>query len=124
MFPAAQLLLSSAPKGSPTSASLPPIWPPMSKQTLVIKLDKTPPSITGARTPLANANGWSNMDVTVSFACSDVLSGLAPGSPPGTALVSSEGVNQQVPGVCLDLAGNTASAIVSRINIDKTPPTI
>lgn len=93
-------------------------------QTLVIKLDKTPPSITGARTPMANANGWNNTDVTVSFACSDVLSGLAPGSPPGTALVSSEGVNQQVPGVCLDLAGNAASATVSGINIDKTPPSI
>lgn len=93
-------------------------------QTLLIKLDKTPPSITGARTPLANANGWNNTDVTVSFACFDVLSGLAPGSPPGTALVSSEGVNQQVPGVCLDLAGNAASATVSGINIDKTPPSI
>jgi hypothetical protein len=91
---------------------------------LVIKLDKTPPSITGARTPLANANGWNNTDVAVSFSCSDVLSGLAPGSPPGAALVSSEEVNQQVPGVCLDLAGNAASAMVSGINIDKTPPSI
>jgi hypothetical protein len=51
---------------------------------LVVKLDKTPPSITGSRSPAANANGWSNTDVTVSFACSDALSGLAPGSPPRT----------------------------------------
>lgn len=92
-------------------------------RTLIVKLDKTPPSIAGSQTPAANSNGWNNTDVTVSFACSDVLSGLAPGSPPGTALVSSEGVNQQVPGVCLDLAGNAASAMLS-LNIDKTPPNI
>jgi hypothetical protein len=92
--------------------------------SLVIQLDKTPPSITGSRSPAANANGWSNMDVTVSFACSDALSRLAPGSPPGSTLVLSEGVNQQVPGACLDLADNAASATVSGINIDKTPPTI
>jgi hypothetical protein len=91
---------------------------------LVIKLDKTPPSIAGSRAPAANANGWSNTDVMVSLACSDPLSGLAPGSPPGSTLVSSEGVNQQVPGACLDLAGNMASATVGGINIDKTPPTI
>jgi hypothetical protein len=95
-----------------------------SSASIPIRIDKTPPSINGSRMPLANVNGWNNTNVAVSFACSDVLSGLAPGSPPGTALVSSEGLNQQVPGVCLDLAGNSASATVSGINIDKTPPSI
>jgi hypothetical protein len=93
-------------------------------QTLVIKLDKTPPSITGVRTPTANANGWNNTDVNISFACADALSGLAPGSPPVAILLSSEGTNQQVSGTCNDLAGNTASAVVSGINIDKTPPVL
>jgi hypothetical protein len=93
-------------------------------QTLTIKLDKTPPSITGSRAPAANANGWSNTDVTASFTCADALSGLAPGSPPANTLMSTEGANQQVSGACQDLAGNTASATVSGINIDKTPPTI
>jgi hypothetical protein len=93
-------------------------------QTLTIKLDKTPPSITGTRTPLANANGWNNSDVTASFACADALSGLAPGSPPANTLMSTEGANQQVTGACQDLAGNMASATVSGINIDKTPPNI
>jgi hypothetical protein len=92
--------------------------------TLPIRIDRTPPSITGSRTPSSNANGWSNTDVTVSFACSDGLSGLAPGSLPDKTLISSEGVNQQVSGVCQDLAGNTTSATVSGINVDKTPPTI
>jgi hypothetical protein len=93
-------------------------------QTLTIKLDKTPPSITGARMPLANANGWNNTDVTASFTCADALSGLAADSPPTPTLISTEGANQQVTGACQDLAGNTASATVSGINIDKTPPSI
>ena len=32
---------------------------------IVIALDKTPPSISGVRTPAANANGWNNTNVTV-----------------------------------------------------------
>jgi hypothetical protein len=43
---------------------------------------------------------------------------------PTATLVSSEGVNQQIVGVCQDLAGNTASATVRGINVDKTPPVI
>lgn len=92
--------------------------------TLPIRIDKTPPSITGAHTPSANANGWNNTDVAVSFACSDALSGPAPGSPPAATVLASEGANQQVSGTCFDVAGNTASATVSGINIDKTPPVL
>jgi hypothetical protein len=95
-----------------------------SAHTLPIRIDKTPPSINGSRTPSANANGWNNTNVAVSFACSDALSGLAPGSPPANTVLTSEGANQQVSGSCLDLAGNTASATVSGINTDKTPPVI
>ncbi len=87
-----------------------------------VKIDKTPPTINGSRTPLANANGWNNTNVTVSFACSESLSGLAVGSPPADTLLSSEGANQSVNKTCYDVAGNSASATVSNINIDKTPP--
>jgi hypothetical protein len=93
-------------------------------KTLTVQLDKTPPSIKGARTPTPNANGWNNTNVTVSFACVDAVSGLAPGSPPGNTVISGEGINQSVSGACQDLAGNTASATLSGINIDKTAPTI
>ena len=92
--------------------------------TLAVKLDKMPPSITGARTPAANANGWNNTDVSISFGCADALSGLAPGSPPAATVLSTEGTSQQVGGTCLDLAGNSASATASGINIDKTPPVL
>jgi hypothetical protein len=91
---------------------------------ITIKLDKTPPSINAVLTPLPNANGWNNSDITVSFTCTDALSGLAAGSPPAPAVFSTEGANQSGSGACQDLAGNSASATVSGINIDKTPPTV
>lgn len=95
-----------------------------SPKTLTIMLDKTPPAITPVRTPPPNANGWNNTNVTVSFQCSDALSGLAAGSPPAPTTLSAEGAGQSVSGKCTDIAGNMASATVSGINIDKTPPTV
>jgi uncharacterized repeat protein (TIGR01451 family) len=95
-----------------------------SPKTLTVMLDKTPPSITSVRTPPPNANGWNNTSVTVSFQCSDALSGLAAGSPPAPTTLSSEGAGQSVSGTCTDVAGNAASATVSNINIDKTAPTV
>jgi hypothetical protein len=95
-----------------------------SPKTLTVMLDKTPPSITSVRTPPPNANGWNNTSVTVSFQCSDALSGLAAGSPPAPTTLSSEGAGQSVSGTCTDVAGNVASATVSNINIDKTAPTV
>lgn len=92
--------------------------------TVSIQIDKTPPVVSPLRTPAPNANGWNNTDVTVSFACTDALSGLAPGSPPIATVLSSEGTNQQVSGTCLDLAGNSASAETIGTNIDKTPPAL
>jgi hypothetical protein len=93
-------------------------------KTITIKLDKTPPTISGSRTPGANSNGWNNTSVTVTFQCSDSLSGLAAGSPPPPIVLAGEGANQSATGTCVDVAGNSASATVTGINIDKTPPTI
>ena len=87
-----------------------------------VNYDATAPTISGSRTPGANAFGWNNSDVTVSFSCSDATSGLATGYPPADAVLSAEGAGQSVPGTCVDNAGNSASATVSDINIDKTAP--
>ncbi len=89
-----------------------------------LKIDKTRPSITGSRTPEPNASGWNNAGVTVSFQCSDSLSGLAPGSPPSPTVLSTEGVGQSVTRTCQDLAGNSSSSTVSNVNLDLTPPTV
>lgn len=86
-----------------------------------IQIDQTKPTVTASRTPAANASGWNNTDVTVSFSGTDNLSGIDSCSQPVT--VSSEGANQSVSGTCTDKAGNVSDpATISGINIDKTPP--
>lgn len=88
-----------------------------------INIDKTPPSITGSRSPAPNAFGWNNTDVTVSFACSDEFSGIHRCGPT-PQVVSTEGAGQARTATAVDLAGNSASATVSEISIDKTPPSL
>ncbi len=88
----------------------------------VLSIDKTPPQIAGSRSPLANAAGWNNTPVTVSFTCADALSGIEACSGPTTLF--GEGANQSQDGLARDRAGNTASATVSGINIDLTPPVV
>lgn len=87
----------------------------------IVGIDNDPPTISAAATPAANAAGWNNTDVTVSFTCADALSGIASCSP--AALVSTEGANQIISGTATDNAGNTATAQVS-LSIDKTAPVI
>lgn len=86
-----------------------------------INIDKTAPVITYTRTP-ANVNGWNSGDVTVTFAGTDALSGVA--SVTDTVTVSTEGEGQTVTGTVTDLAGNSASVTANQINIDRTQPAI
>lgn len=91
--------------------------------SVTVKLDKGLPTISGARSPAGgNSNGWNNQDVTVSFTCADSLSGIKGCSSPTT--LSNDGANQSITGIATDSADNSASATVSGINIDKSPPTI
>jgi hypothetical protein len=85
-------------------------------------VDMVPPTIMGEADPAGNAAGWNNTDVTVSFTCTDADSGVASCSAPTT--LTMEGANQSVTGTATDVAGNSASATVSGISIDKTAPTI
>jgi microsomal dipeptidase-like Zn-dependent dipeptidase len=87
-----------------------------------ISIDTTAPTITGARAPLANAAGWVNADVVVSFLCADSLSEIAGCTAPVT--VSAEAAGQSVVGTATDKAGNTAETTLSGISIDKSAPTI
>jgi len=87
-----------------------------------IRIDKTPPTITGAPTTSPNAYGWYNSDVIVHFEASDALSGIQMIIPDQT--LTMEGADQSVTGTATDIAGNSASYTVVGIHIDKTPPTI
>ncbi|MDO9444125.1 MAG: PxKF domain-containing protein [Dehalococcoidia bacterium] len=87
-----------------------------------INVDKTAPVATATRAPDANANGWNNTDVTVTFSGSDALSGI---DSCDAAVVLGEGAGQSASGTCTDLAGNVSDpASVSDINVDKTAPAV
>jgi hypothetical protein len=84
--------------------------------------DTINPTIAGSRTPAANADGWNNTDVTVSFDCDDSGSGVA--GCTGSTTLTADGAGQSVTGTAADNAGNTAEATVGGINIDQTGPSI
>jgi hypothetical protein len=92
------------------------------EKSVTIKRDATLPTIAGSASPAANANGWRNDPVTVSFTCNDAGSGIATCPDPQT--LGNEGANQTANGTATDKAGNTASASVTGISIDRTPPTV
>ena len=87
-----------------------------------INIDRTAPTIEGSRSPAANGNGWNNGAVTVSFSCSDGLSGVQSCAPSQT--LAGEGAGQSATGSATDVAGNSSSATVGGINIDRTAPAI
>lgn len=89
--------------------------------SVTVKLDKTPPTITATANGTKNAAGWYKDDVTVSYAASDALSGIS-GVPASKVL--TEGADQSASATVTDAAGNSASAGVTGINIDKTPPVL
>lgn len=85
-------------------------------------IDRTPPVVTPVAYPAANAYGWNNEPVTVTFSCTDSsIAGIASTTPPAT--FSSEGAGQTALGSCRDNAGNSTTATSPTVNIDLTPPT-
>lgn len=91
-------------------------------KTAEIKIDKTKPVLDSSRAPEPNSNGWNNTDVTAHFDCADSLSGVE--SVTEDKIIATEGLDQSIIGICVDMAGNSVDAIISGINIDKTPPLI
>ena len=89
-----------------------------------INLDRTSPVLIATA---ATADGkpytsgtWTNQNVTVTFNCSDALSGVAMVSGPVT--ISTEGANQSAAGSCSDKAGNSSAAAFSGIDVDRAAP--
>lgn len=88
-----------------------------------VSIDKTAPVVSVVRTPSANGSGWNNTDVTATWTAVDPLSGVA-GAATAVVVFSAEAANQGDLRSFGDLAGNTGSAAITGINIDKTAPTI
>ena len=89
-----------------------------------LNIDKTRPIVGSTVSPIANAAGWNNGPVTVSFTATDTLSGIAPGTLTAPSIVSVDGANLSASGQATDLAGNSGSTTRSGINIDTVKPTV
>ena len=87
--------------------------------------DRTAPTISASRSPVANGFGWNNTDVTASYTASDLGSGLDASSPTtGSYTFAAELAGQSHTFTVTDLAGNSAEATISDVNIDKTAPAV
>src|SRR5437773_114347 len=92
-----------------------------SSVSVALNIDKTSPAASAVLSPPANAAGWNNTDVRVSFTCGDATSKIA--RCPDAVTVTAEGAGQVVSGTAVDVAGNQSTASVT-LNIDKTPPVV
>ena len=94
----------------------------VSSRTATINIDTVPPTISATLSPVPNGNGWHNGPVTVTFTCSDDLSGVdtcpAPVKVPGDTAYKVD-----VTGTAKDKAGNTATTNLT-VNTDRIAPTI
>ena len=87
--------------------------------------DTTPPDIAATVSGTPGDNGWYVSDVTVSYTASDDESGLdLTASDLGDDVLTAEGAGQSASGTAVDNAGNSATALVENIDIDKTAPSI
>jgi hypothetical protein len=84
--------------------------------------DTTPPTAAPTQSPPANANGWNNTDVTVTWNWSDSESGVDPSNCTNESTSSGEGT-LVLTASCKDKAGNQGSAQY-KVEVDKTPPSV
>lgn len=88
--------------------------------SVAVVVDNTAPTaMETSRTP-ANADGWNNGDVTVTWACTDAASG--PVEPEVSATVVDEGTGLGTSATCTDRAGHSTTATAGGIDIDRTAP--
>jgi len=95
---------------------------PATEEDLFV-IDTIAPKVTAKASPAPNDNdnGWNNTDVTVSYIATDGW-GIDEETSDLSDDVLSEGAGQSASGTAVDLAGNSSTATVIEINIDKTLP--
>jgi hypothetical protein len=90
---------------------------------LKIKVDKTPPVVTGgAPARAADANGWYNHAVLLTFSGTDQTSGIA--GCTSTTYGGPDSAAASVAGVCTDKAGNASSPLGYGLKYDATGPDV
>ena len=86
----------------------------------VFKYDATAPGVTASPRPAADANGWHNHSLSVSFAGTDATSGVDTCDAPVT-FSGPDSASVPVAGACRDKAGNSGSGVVT-LKYDSTKP--
>jgi hypothetical protein len=88
-----------------------------------IRLDKTSPVVTGgAPARGADANGWYNHAVPITFSGSDLTSGIA--ACTSTTYGGPDNATASLSGTCTDKAGNTSSPFPYGLKYDETGPVV
>jgi len=87
--------------------------------------DVTPPTLTGSLDIPANANGWHNQDVTVTWTCVDNPGGSGVDTliPPTETYTMPDTPSFDFVSTCTDFAGNFATETIN-IKFDETPPDV
>ncbi len=89
----------------------------------LLQVDRTAPTHSIAVSPDANAVGWNNTAVGVTYTCSDAGSGLTATCPATENHLN--GTNQNVTTTSItDVAGNSTSASRRAIKVDTVKPTV
>jgi hypothetical protein len=91
--------------------------------TATVSIDRIAPTVSAAAERAANGNGWYDSNVKVSYTCADqaTLSGIQ--TCPATETIG-EGKNQTASGSATDNAGNSTTASLTGLNVDKIAPTL
>ena len=85
--------------------------------------DITPPEADPTQSPPANALGWNNRDVTVTWDWFDAGVGIDEANCPELSNSSGEGDPIELEATCSDLSGNEHTESWS-VKVDKTPPAV
>jgi hypothetical protein len=90
---------------------------------LKIRRDATPPVVTGGSPArAADANGWYNRDVLLTFKGTDQTSGIKECT--STSYGGPDSAAASVTGTCIDNAGNTSSPLPYGLKFDATGPDV
>ena len=92
---------------------------PVVGQQVLVRIDKTAPTVSGGFSRAPDWAGWFNHPVGVSFHGQDATSGIRICT--SGLYRGPEGAGVSVTGTCSDVAGNVGSRVLT-LNYDATPP--
>jgi hypothetical protein len=93
-----------------------------SKTTPAIKIDQTAPAVGVGAERAADAGGFYNHPLTVTWSATDATSGVA--SCTSIPYAGPDGTAISLAGMCRDMAGNVSAPVPFVFNYDATPPVL